>query len=120
MTTLAKWDPLRELEDFSSRLSSFFGKAPIQKRDDAWFTSAEWAPIVDICEDDREYLIKAELPGIEKDQVRVTVENGVSCVPLACRRMQMAPKSRRSSRTACLRFTCRRARTPNPRALKSR
>ncbi len=78
MTTLAKWDPLRELDDFSSRLSSFFGRAPIQKRDgDDWFTQAQWAPLVDISEDDHEYLIKAELPGIEKDQVKVTVENGI-------------------------------------------
>jgi HSP20 family protein len=32
---------------------------------------------VDISEDDREYLIKAELPGIEKDQFKVTVEDGI-------------------------------------------
>jgi len=40
-------------------------------------TVAEWAPLVDITEDDKEYLIKAELPEIKKDAVKVTVENGV-------------------------------------------
>jgi HSP20 family protein len=50
----------------------------MQKRDeDGWFTQAAWSPLVDIAEDDNEYLIKAELPGIEKDQVKVSVEDGL-------------------------------------------
>ncbi len=78
MSVLAKWDPLRELDDFSNRLSSVFERSPVQKRDEnGWFIQGKWAPLVDISEDEQEYLIKAELPGIEKDQVKVTVENGI-------------------------------------------
>ena len=78
MSVLAKWDPLRELDEFSNRLSTFFGPNQVQNRDEnGWFTKAQWAPLVDISEDDQEYLIKAELPGLEKDQVKVTVENGI-------------------------------------------
>ena len=40
-------------------------------------TVAEWLPLVDITEDDKQYLIKAELPEVRKDDVKVTVENGV-------------------------------------------
>jgi HSP20 family protein len=77
MNTLAKWDPLQELDNFSNRLSNFFGRVPTQKNDgDDWFTQAAWTPLVDISEDDNEYQIKAELPGIEKDQVKVSVEDG--------------------------------------------
>jgi len=36
----------------------------------------EWAPLVDIAEDDKEYLIKVELPEVQKDDVKVTVESG--------------------------------------------
>lgn len=36
----------------------------------------EWAPSVDISEDDHEYLIKAELPEVDKEHVKVLVENG--------------------------------------------
>ena len=39
-------------------------------------TTAEWAPSVDISEDDQEYLIKAELPEVNKEDVKVIVENG--------------------------------------------
>jgi HSP20 family protein len=78
MNTLAKWNPLQELDEFSNRLSSLIGRPTNQKRDeDNWFTQAQWSPLVDISEDDQEYLIKAELPGIEKDHVKVTMENGL-------------------------------------------
>ena len=39
-------------------------------------TTSAWAPLVDITEDDKEYLIKVELPEIKKEDVKVTVENG--------------------------------------------
>lgn len=37
---------------------------------------SEWCPLVDITEDDKEFLIKAELPELKKEEVKVTVENG--------------------------------------------
>ena len=40
-------------------------------------TVSQWAPLVDIAEDDKEYLIKVELPEVKKEDVKVTVENGV-------------------------------------------
>jgi HSP20 family protein len=40
-------------------------------------TVAQWSPLVDITEDGKEYLIKAELPEMKKEDVRLTVENDV-------------------------------------------
>lgn len=40
-------------------------------------TVTEWAPSVDIVEDDKEWLVKADLPEVKKEDVRVTVEDGV-------------------------------------------
>jgi HSP20 family protein len=37
---------------------------------------ADWSPLVDISEDDNEYLIKAELPDVKKEDVKVTAEEG--------------------------------------------
>ena len=79
MTVLTRWDPFRELEDMQSRLSSFLGRRP-QKQEDGGqesITMSAWTPLVDITEDEKEYLIKAELPEIKKDEINVTVENGV-------------------------------------------
>lgn len=39
-----------------------------------------WIPSVDISEDEDEYLIKADLPEVDKENVKVTVENGVLAV----------------------------------------
>ena len=41
---------------------------------------ADWSPEVDISEDDHGYLLKADLPEMKKDDVRVTVEDGVLSV----------------------------------------
>ncbi len=80
MNALTRWDPFRELEDVQQRLSGFLGRRP-QRGDNndgnESITVAQWAPLVDITEDDKEYLIKAEVPEIKKNEIRVTVENGV-------------------------------------------
>ena len=39
--------------------------------------TTEWSPAVDITEDEKSYVIKAELPEVKKEDVRVTLENGV-------------------------------------------
>ena len=43
-------------------------------------TVADWSPEVDISEDDQGYLLKADLPEMKKDDVRVTVEDGILSV----------------------------------------
>jgi HSP20 family protein len=75
----ALWDPFRELEDMQNRLSSMLVRRLPLLRDGGGdeFTVTEWSPAVDIAEDDKEYIIKAELPGMSKENIKVTVEGGV-------------------------------------------
>jgi HSP20 family protein len=70
------WDPIREMEEMQNRL---FGRKLSLKKDagEEALTVAEWLPPVDIAEDDKEYTIKVELPGVNKEDVRVSVEGGV-------------------------------------------
>jgi HSP20 family protein len=78
MSTLTRWNPFHVLEEMHSRLSSVFDRTPARGGNGKeTMTVAEWSPAVDITEDDKEYLIKAELPEVKKDGVKVTVENGV-------------------------------------------
>ena len=79
MTTLTRWDPFKELDELQNRLSTLFGRAPVRKdggREEA-MTLAEWAPLVDIIEEEKEYRIKAELPEVSKPDVKVTVQDDV-------------------------------------------
>jgi HSP20 family protein len=73
------WDPFKEMQELQDRLSSAFGLAPVRPTEGGkeTMTVARWYPLVDITEDDKEYVIKAELPEIRREDVRVTVENGV-------------------------------------------
>ncbi|MFH1067909.1 MAG: Hsp20/alpha crystallin family protein [bacterium] len=79
MKSLIAWDPLRELDDFPNRLSGLLGNSLTRAKGDGkdYFTQGEWMPLVDITEDKKEYLITAELPDVKKEDVKVTVENGV-------------------------------------------
>jgi len=75
---LVRWDPFRELEDMSDRLNRMFGRpAARPESGKEAMTVADWIPAVDISETDAEYLIKAELPEVKKEDVKVTVQHGV-------------------------------------------
>jgi HSP20 family protein len=72
-----RWDPFRELADFERGLERFFGRAPRAGNGDEALALAAWEPLADITEDDKEFLVKVELPEMKKEDVKVTVENGV-------------------------------------------
>jgi HSP20 family protein len=75
---LVRWDPFRELEDMSDRLNRVFSCPALRTTGGKeTLTVADWLPTVDISETDDEYLIKAELPEVRKEDVKVTVEDGV-------------------------------------------
>lgn len=79
MNALRTWDPFKELNEMENRLATMFGRAPVRKngeKDEA-MTVAEWAPLVDITEDEKEYLIKAQLPEVKKDDMKVSVQDGI-------------------------------------------
>ena len=70
---------MRELEEFQSRILSAFNPSSPRRSNGHQdsMALAEWSPLVDITEDDKEYLITAELPEVQKNDVKVTLENGV-------------------------------------------
>ncbi|HUJ72053.1 MAG TPA: Hsp20 family protein, partial [Verrucomicrobiae bacterium] len=73
---LDRWDPAREMEEMENRFARWFGHLPLRRESSREpLTMAEWMPLVDISEDDREYLITAELPEVKKEDVKVRVEN---------------------------------------------
>ena len=78
MNALTRWNQLRQLEALQHGLGSLFSRSPAQwpENQEEPMAVAEWAPLVDISEDDKEYLIKAELPEVKKEDVKVTAEEG--------------------------------------------
>jgi HSP20 family protein len=80
---IMRWDPFRELEEIGERFNRTFGgygkrmfpRLPETGREA--LTVPDWAPMVDISETDDEYLVKAEIPEVKKEEVKVRVEDGV-------------------------------------------
>jgi len=79
MNALAQWNQYRELEALQSSLGSLFkrAQAPKPEGQEEPMRVADWAPLVDISEDPKEYLIKAELPEVKKADVKITLEDGM-------------------------------------------
>lgn len=75
---LIKWDPFKELEEISNSLNHFFGRTPAPSRSDVgMLAESDWNPSVDISETEAAYLIKADIPGVKKEDVKVTVQDGM-------------------------------------------
>lgn len=78
-----RWEPFRDMDDVFDR---FFAETmrrwPRQVVGQAHAAGSdvqarEWAPVADVSETDGEYLIKAELPEVRKEDVSITVQDGV-------------------------------------------
>ena len=81
--TLITWNQLREMEEVAqNRFNRFLGEFPnrMGSGEIQSLTVADWSPEVDISEDDHGYVLKADLPEMKKEDVRVTVEDGILSV----------------------------------------
>jgi HSP20 family protein len=81
-----------------NRLSDIFTR-PTPRRDgkQELIANSEWAPLVDITESDRGYSIKAELPELKREDIKVSVENGVISIS-GERRFESEEKNRKYHR----------------------
>jgi HSP20 family protein len=70
---ITRWEPFREMEDIFRQYSPFFAGALRRNSNEG----AAWAPVADIIENDKEYLIKAQLPEVKREDVKITFDNGV-------------------------------------------
>lgn len=78
MTSLIRrheeWNPFRELEEIRARFDRFLGLTRGERED---LASSDWIPSCNVSETDKEYKVQAELPSVKKDDVKVTLEEGV-------------------------------------------
>ena len=81
MNTLITLNPFGELDEVQNRFGSFFGGTfPRFGNGNGGLKLADWSPQVDITEDDKEYLVKADLPEMKREEIKVNVEDGVLSV----------------------------------------
>ena len=78
---ITRWDPFRELEEMNERLNRVFRGSSLARGQEGThkdqLVGFDWAPSVDISETAEEFQIKAELPEVKKEDVKVNIDNGV-------------------------------------------
>ena len=99
MNALKRWNRLKDLEAFQHGLDSLLGRSSVHQPEgqEQLMAVAEWSPLVDISEDDKEYLIKAELPEVKKEDVKVTTEEGTLTI-MGERKFEQEEKGRKYHR----------------------
>jgi HSP20 family protein len=68
-----RWNPVREIENLHTRMNQWMASWPDGEEA---MTVSDWSPLVDILEQNGEYLLKAEVPEVRKEDLKVRVEDG--------------------------------------------
>lgn len=71
MTTLTRWDPFREMVTFRNMVDRFFEDSlwPMS----TWQRSEGFPLSLDVAEDDKGFIVKASIPGVDPENVEVTL-----------------------------------------------
>jgi HSP20 family protein len=95
--SIIRWEPFKEADEFFRGINSpAFNRWMRTLGDNG--PGIEWAPVADISETEKEYLVKAELPGVNREDVKVTLDNGVLCIQ-GERRHEKEEKGEKTHRT---------------------
>lgn len=80
--TLVKFNPVRDLIDFEREFNKMFNSLENRfgisksKDVDAEYENAVWTPLTDIYENNDNFTLKIDLPGIKKEDVKISFTNG--------------------------------------------
>jgi len=89
--SLIRWEPFGGVDDVFARMPSVFGRWP-QVFDFEGKPAFDWSPSVDISETDTEFLVRASLPAVRKEDVHVTVDGRM--LTISGERMQKTEDAR--------------------------
>ena len=81
--SLIRWKPTRDLTSFPSDMVSL--QREMNRVFDSFFNGVDepgllngtWVPAVDVAEGDDTYTVKMELPGVNKEDVKITLESNI-------------------------------------------
>jgi HSP20 family protein len=89
MATMTRWDPFQDLRDAQDEMAQMTQMAQMsprlahalglhgQPQGSGRATTTAWAPALDISERKDAYLVTVELPGVEPDDLQITLEDGL-------------------------------------------
>jgi HSP20 family protein len=72
---VVKWDPFRDLLSIQDRMNRLFEQTLSRSRADEGISASTWAPAVDIYETSDHIVLKAELPGLSREDIEIHVRD---------------------------------------------
>ena len=77
MTVLTRWDPFREFTTLQDRMNRLFQDSFAQPGREESLTTSQFAPAVDVYEDEHDITLKIEVPGVDEKDIDIRVENNI-------------------------------------------
>ena len=77
---IVRYEPWNLLQQFRDDINSLFNdRQPLSnaESDGSSVVTSHWVPAVDIKEDQDQFVLTADLPGIDPKNIEITMENGV-------------------------------------------
>jgi HSP20 family protein len=73
---IIRWEPARELNSLQNEVNRLFGLFD-PPRAGASLASRDWIPATDLSEDQGEYVVRADLPGVTEQDVQIELQDNV-------------------------------------------
>ncbi len=74
---IVRWDPFKELLTLQERMNRLFDEVLPRTREEEGLGKGVWSPAVDIYETEDSIVLKAELPGIKREDISVEIKDNV-------------------------------------------
>ncbi len=74
MKDITRWDPFKEVVDLGSMVDRFFNRGPFFRRATE---DSKWVPAIEIEDKDDKLIVRAEVPGVDKKNIKVNIENDI-------------------------------------------
>ena len=71
---VVKWDPFRDLVSIQDRMNRLFEQTLSRSRGEEGVTATTWTPAVDIYETADTIVMKAELPGVAREDIQIQID----------------------------------------------
>jgi len=77
MTTLVRWNPMRDVMSLRNEMNRLFEQAFDEMPSSRWQPSTNWGLAVDVSENDEAFVITASAPGVNPDDLEITISDNI-------------------------------------------
>lgn len=74
---MVRYDPWHTMQQLQREMSALFDRRLTDDDENVPIATSDWAPAVDIKEEDHRFLIQADIPGVKPEDIEVEMDNGV-------------------------------------------